>query len=704
MTPLLRSIWRRLPILMFALGCGGALPEPIEEGAPGMQAESFQPANVSLSGALLDDHGDTPATATHLPASSASFGGTLESSLDRDVFAFQSGARHFYRFHCTFPEPLVGWGLELIDSAGRRLDWVPVWISSGRSLYFKTHSAQTTYLRMYAVHEELSGSYSCVLEDVGQDDHGDTVETATPWLPSTQATGVMELRTDMDVFTVSLSHGAFHGVTCTSQNPAVSCRVKVLSPTGSSTGEPTGTVSFNATHDGIYRVEVTSVFAQDSIVQAAYTLQFVTLGTDDHGDAREYATPVTPSSVPFTGQLSGGLDRDVFSFTTQVGHIYLFSCEVVPGYSVGPHLLLTNGTGQMVDVHTYVENQPTRVSVDAAAVAEYFVEVGFGAYVGPYSCRLEDLGSDDHGDTLVDATEVLLPSLLTGHLETRLDVDVFSFSVRAGHHYSLQQMGGTGNAGAVRLKNAQGTVLHTLSGGFTFLSSEEAVYFLEVDVAPFGWAGTFSIWARDLGPDDHGDTPATATPLEPGLPVSGACYVSTDVDVFTFTMEANALYRVSCTGCDPKLESPAGPLRTLKTTQGTTISYHLDADATAPVYVVVRAGLYQLTLEYLGTDDHGDDLVHATPITYPLLLPAVLDSAFDVDVFSLSLLAGQPRRVKATAGFGTVVSVVAPDGTAVPRSFAGDFTPTQSGLHHLRVRPDIASGSFTYGPYSLILD
>ncbi|MFY1828062.1 hypothetical protein ACN47A_19225 [Myxococcus fulvus] len=625
--------------------------------------------------------------------------------MDRDIFAFQSEAGHYYRFHCTFPEPLVGWGLEHIDVNGERLGWVHAWISSGQSLFFKTHSAQTTYLKMFAVHEELSGSYSCVLEDVGQDDHGEWLATATPWLPGTQATGVLELRTDMDMFSRSLSHGAFHRVTCTSLDPAMPCLVAVLGPTGVTSGEPAGTASFNATHDGTYRVEVTSAYWQIPIIRSAYTLQFETLGLDDHGDAREYATPLTPSSVPFTGQLSGGMDRDVFSFTTQVGHIYRFMCEVLPGQVFAPKLFLTNDTGQMVEGSHEASNAAARVAVEAAAVAEYFVEVSSGpSYVGPYSCRFDDLGLDDHGNTLATATAVQVPTLLTGHLETRLDVDVFSFPVQAGHSYSFVAAAAPGRAGVMRLKNAQGTVLQNLSDQSNFLAPQAAVYFLEVSVESFREAGTYSIQARDLGPDDHGNTPETATSIEPGQTLSGECHVSSDVDVFVFPMVANALYRVSCTGCDPTLQSPAGALRTLKTGQGSTISYYLDAHVAAPVYLSTRASSYQLTLEYLGTDDHGDVVGEATPITPPVILSAVLEAVSDVDVFSLSLLAGQTHRVGVSAGFTTGLRVLAPDGTELPRTLEGDFTSTAPGVHHILVRTWTSSTSFPSGPYVLTVD
>ncbi|WP_163865163.1 hypothetical protein [Myxococcus eversor] len=600
----------------------------------------------------------------------------------------------------------MGWGLERIDAEGRRLEQLPVWISSGRPLYFKVHAAETTYLRMSTIHSELSGPYSCKLEDLGPDDHGDTLDTATPWSPDTVATGVMELVTDVDVFALSLRRGAFYRVVCTSQLPSVPCKVNVLSPTGVSTGEPASTASFNASHDGTYRVEVTSTFAQDVVIQAAYSLQLENLGTDDHGDTREHATRLMPSPSPFSGMLSGAMDRDVFSFSTQVGHAYLFICDVLPGQLLAPRLVLLDAAGRQVEIAPYFQEQPTRVSVEATTATEYFVELSYGTYVGTYSCRLEDLGFDDHADSSVGATVVMLSTRLTGHLETRSDVDVFAFPMRPGHFYSFQWKGGTSSPGAVWLKNAQGTVLQTMNfGGFTYLASSEERYTLEVDAAPLGRAGTFSIEATDLGPDDHGDTPETATLLEPGLPLSGARYLGSDRDVFVFSMEENTLYRVNCTGCDVTFQSPGGQPRTLKTTRNSTISYHLDAYATAPVYITIYSGsLYQLSLEYLGKDDHGDDTDHATGITYPLNLQAALDSVFDVDVFSLSLLAGQTHRVRAIAGFSTVVSVLAPDGTEVTKSFEGDFTPTQSGLHHIQVRPNLTVWSYPSGPYRLTFD
>lgn len=53
---------------------------------------------------------------------------------------------------------------------------------------------------------------------------------------------------------------------------------------------------------------------------------------------------------------------------------------------------------------------------------------------------------------------------------------------------------------------------------------------------------------EELGPEDHGETAATATPLALGQTVSGHMDVSGDVDAFAVPLEAGRSYTLNLAG------------------------------------------------------------------------------------------------------------------------------------------------------------
>src|SRR5205823_5297331 len=63
------------------------------------------------------------------------------------------------------------------------------------------------------------------------------------------------------------------------------------------------------------------------------------------------------------------------------------------------------------------------------------VKAGYANYAGPYTYTLEDLGPDDHGDTLATADAITFGTTSQGNLETTSDLDVFTFTATANHIY-----------------------------------------------------------------------------------------------------------------------------------------------------------------------------------------------------------------------------------------------------------------------------
>lgn len=235
--------------------------------------------------------------------------------------------------------------------------------------------------------------------------------------------------------------------------------------------------------------------------------------------------------------------------------------------------------------------------------------------------------------------------------------------------------------------------------------------------APVSSSETQSLHQRSTASlDDHGDTPDTATPVTPGLRFAGFLTDSWDRDVFSFTAAPGHFYRFGCTFQDATslwkhewiqeqgiilayemVYGPDAPGLHFKPGAGTKF-LRLETDS------LELSGEYTCLLDDLGPDDHGDDVANATPLTWPIRLSAALETAFDTDAFSVNLLAGQTRIVRAGGNFSTRVRVLGPDGAEVPRSYQGEFTPTLPGVHHILVQPEVTPWSFPSGPYQLLLE
>ncbi|NTX01733.1 hypothetical protein [Myxococcus sp. CA040A] len=683
-----RRLFSCLCILLLA-ACGG-------------ESSDLSSHSTSRGSLVQDDYGDVPWEATPVDPHAGPIVGALDFDGDHDVFSFTAQAGRYYRFQCLFSGPLSEWTLRRFDAQMQGAETEGVWAPPGMGIHFKVAVTEPTYLSISSRPAVTVSPYSCEIVELGLDDHGDLAATATPWNPATAATGVLEYVFDRDVFSLSLPRGAVYRVRCesTTLNP---CKVNVTSPVGTATGATVQAAVFNATHPGTYSVEVTPDWYAPLLLNGTYALQLDFLEADDHGDVLEFATPLTPSPTPFTGRVSNARDRDVFTFSAVQDHLYRFTCSAPPS----PGLLLRDGAGVAVEGSVHVSGWSTSVSVEAPAAGGYSVELFHDNFVGPYTCALEDLGLDDHGDSAGVATAIAFPTTLDGHLETRGDVDVFTFPVQAGRIYRFLRTSGTGSSQALQLRNAQGQSLQTSnSGHLIHEATEDAQYTLEVKLDPGGirYPGTYVIEATDMGPDDHANTQVGATVLVPGQTATGWRHREQDRDVFVFHAQDQTLYILYCTVCDLTFETPNGPARRIH--HGGPTRFFFDPVEAGPIYVTVNqafvGAFYDLRLEVAAVDDHGDDVAHATVITFPSSFMAALDSFYDVDVFAADLVAGQPRRVQVLGAY-SMFQVLDPMGQPVAVNSVGEFTPQLSGSHHVVVKVD-PWYAYQSGAFRLTLD
>ena len=172
--------------------------------------------------------------------------------------------------------------------------------------------------------------YTVVLKDLGAEDHGDTVETATALAAGTASVQAkMETLKDKDIFSLGVVAGHAYRVSCTIDGDK-GCRLRNAAPGSDFSSLQGGDLSTTA-----FRASQATHFVHVDLdpvvparwVEGPYTLQFEDFGADDHGDTRATATPLTGPSQAVSVFIADPSDHDFFSFEATAGQRYQLSCE-----------------------------------------------------------------------------------------------------------------------------------------------------------------------------------------------------------------------------------------------------------------------------------------------------------------------------------------------------------------------------------------
>ncbi|MCP3140136.1 hypothetical protein [Pyxidicoccus xibeiensis] len=398
----------------------------------------------------------------------------------------------------------------------------------------------------------------------------------------------------------------------------------------------------------------------------------VFVGTDDHGGSPEEATPLAvtprwsseqglePGLELAEGRISasprGLFDRDLFTFTAEAGHTYIFVCEreSLPDC----HTRLLDGTGRERGGFP-VDARRTAMLYRALEPGPWYLEVSGAGDTGTYAYQLLDMGPDDFGDhpggaALKEPSErsFTVRSLYLG------DDDVLRFQAVAGHAYRLGcSLTKLDSGVAVRLLEPSGRVVAAAEGLGTrgppeveLKATTDQPWFMQVSPTHGQLPLTFDCWLRDLGRDDHADAEGNATAVTPGVPFTARMHSHKDVDVVAFAAKAGHSYRLH--------QQPAGSLKfDLVAPRGGYLPYGNDQR-----YVIPGSqGTYflkftpaksastdapvQLVLEDLGPDDFGSSVDSSTPAAVGTDIVGRFHSARDVDALAFPVEANGVYRV-----------------------------------------------------------
>ncbi|MCY1046641.1 hypothetical protein OV208_35385 [Corallococcus sp. bb12-1] len=247
---------------------------------------------------------------------------------------------------------------------------------------------------------------SCKRDVREGDDHGDSIEAATPVEPMEPLQRVaanLDNIDDVDLFSFHVTAGRIYRFSCHGSRPGynATCFVALLGADGltlpGSAGSG-GTSSFHAavlaTQEGtVYaRVKPYSRFSYDP----PYEYSLLDLGPDDFANTLTEATPV-PVGTTVSGNIEPGIDVDVFALDAVAGRAYRLSCR---GSSYNNCAMRVRGPGgevlyqsQLFEVKWRSDTFDLQGAQEGRHTVEMFFTPGiiFSTNVGDYTFSVADL-------------------------------------------------------------------------------------------------------------------------------------------------------------------------------------------------------------------------------------------------------------------------------------------------------------------------
>ena len=318
---------------------------------------------------------------------------------------------------------------------------------------------------------------------------------------------------------------------------------------------------------------------------------------------------------------------------------------------------------------------------------------------GPYTISFDRI-PDDHGDTRATATGLTLGATLPFALEGPGDTDVFSYPCAAGRQYQLLAADADTiltayDAAGVQLVDTDAQIWRWRAS-----ATGTCAVALRLFGGSTGWDPSASVTVLDLGPDDHADALAAATPIASDNTSLGFKLATPgDVDAFSFSCVAGRAYQVTLGEADTVTELFDAAGTRLYDTDAQIVRFRAAASGTCGVRARLFGGTgwddtASVTVKDLGPDDHADDPTQGTVISADgVPRPLKLDAPADVDAFRFPLAAHRAYRVAVTDA-DTVMRLTDPSGTVLTDTDGQsyDLLAQVDGVYTLTVRLFGSSG------------
>ncbi len=526
------------------------------------------------------------------------------------------------------------------------------------------------------------------------DDHGNSLETATPVELNTSVKGVINAADDVDWFRFEANGGDRVIIDMTEKGSALRASWSLFDANGtrlkdgqlgafSSPGHTPLVLPIPSS--GQYFVQVRDDFHNGGGGNDYFYTLKLTLYEDDYGDDSAHATPIA-FDTPVEGRIGHWGDVDWFSLDANRGtHVTITisgaSSDVGRRRPIGiplpPGSQLGNEGNTLFDTDgvTPLNNFRHKISYGSGGImffqtfpenGRYFVQIqgDYGEGYGlPYTLTVY---ADDHGNRAEVATSIELNTPVDGVITPAGDVDWFSFDAQSGQTVRVATTGKESaldvlltlfdTDGTTRLQEA--VSYDDFRAGIAFTAPKSGRFFVQVqDYNNNG--GADRSYTLKLTPyeDDHGDDPEHATPVPLDTSVEGVIGVSGDEDWFSFEANREDHILITTTGAGSALEG----LLTL--TDGIkTISEDYSRNAETNIFLISSVrGRYFVKVkdsrhvvsgsggdDYFYTlkiaryeNDHGDGPENATPIVFNTPVDGVIGvRGLDADWFRFYAVAG----------------------------------------------------------------
>ncbi|HEY3447534.1 MAG TPA: PPC domain-containing protein [Myxococcales bacterium] len=645
-----------------------------------------------------DDHSDVMAGATALAASSAgaSAGGVFQFVGDVDTFAVPVTAGRIYRVEEISSTDVF---FKVFTAGSIMVDWR----DGPESHTFKAAASDTVYVAVKA-YSGTGQSFTVKATDLGLDDHGDDMATATVLASSAAGTsidGVFQFPGDAEVFSVQVTAGRIYKLEETS---ATDVWFRVFSATGDLVAWRDGPESYawRPTASGTVYLAV----QQYSGFGGSFTVKATDAGLDDHGDDAATATALAPTAAGATAtgvfQFTG--DVDVFAVPVIAGRIY----RVEETSTTDVWFKVTNAAATLV---AWQDGPESYTFLAAASETVYVWVQQYSGYGSSLAVKATDLGTDDHGGDMATATALAMGGQATGVFQYPGDVEAFAVPVVAGHIYRLEETSATDVW--FRVTAAAGDLVAWQDGPESYVfesATAQTVYVLVQSYSGFG--SSFTVKATDLGVDDHGDTAADATLVALGSTTAGNAQYPADWDWLKVPVTAGNIYRFAET-------APADVWVRLVDAKGADVVYQdspesvtwkAGASGTAafgvrPYSSSTISAPWSIEIADLGTDDVGDDKATATALTIGTAANGNIQFPADEDWFKFTVTASDTFAFQAlTTGLATSVTIY-PSGSATALASGSGasgvtFSVPGAGDYYVRVK-SYSSGAM--GAYTVLV-
>lgn len=335
----------------------------------------------------------------------------------------------------------------------------------------------------------------------------------------------------------------------------------------------------------------------------SYSLILEEAEADDHGDSFATATSLSIGDT-IRAVLTPG-DHDYFEFTVPDG----FTVRAFAQGDTDTRAVLYDGNGiRIASDNSAGGGLNFHIVRDLDAGTHYLGVGGWGT--GAYALILEEAGVDDHGDSVGAATPVSIGDTIPGVLAPG-DQDYFAFTVPAdGFRLGVFTQGTTDAVGTLYDGNGSRLADDDDSGegaNFHVIRTLDAGrYYVRVRGGYGREAGYYSLILEEAGPDDHGDTIATATSVSIGDTVPGVLEAR-DRDFFEFAVPTDdfrlGVFTLGDADTDGVLYDRSGSWIAHDHSSGEGSNFHIIRALDAGTYYVEVAGgggSYLLILEEAG--------------------------------------------------------------------------------------------------------